>query len=157
MINDFDEAALEREGAGAAHAGQSWQSNPYLRRQNMPLATGETVQLWSRKHDAWQRGFEGQAAVELQTKEALPAEFIAAVVEHRLRGIPQVCMEIARNRYSVVRVELPRSHLRDENGRNWDVDGFVCGGLDSDGCSADFRAAVDAVRDRYDLAGARMR
>lgn len=59
MAAPLDETALEREGARAANQGASWQSNPYLRRENMPEATGESVHDWSRKHDAWQRGFEG--------------------------------------------------------------------------------------------------
>ena len=59
-MNPFDESTLEREGARAAQAGRGWQSNPYLRRENMPQATGETLREWSRKHDAWQRGFEGR-------------------------------------------------------------------------------------------------
>jgi len=53
-----EDSVLEREGALAASRGRSWQANPYLRRDLMPVATGESLHLWARKHDAWQRGFE---------------------------------------------------------------------------------------------------
>ena len=46
-------------GAQAAAAGQPWHSNPYLRQDHAPRVTGESVCEWARKHDAWQRGFEG--------------------------------------------------------------------------------------------------
>jgi len=55
------EAACEREGVYAASRGRNWQSNPYLRREQMPVATGESLVAWVRKHDAWQRGFESVA------------------------------------------------------------------------------------------------
>lgn len=52
------DGALATCGAQAAAAGQPWHSNPYLRRDHAPRATGESVNEWARKHDAWQRGFE---------------------------------------------------------------------------------------------------
>ena len=58
MRNLLSDEALEREGEFAAARGRSWQSNPYLRREQMPLATGESLGAWARKHDAWQGGFE---------------------------------------------------------------------------------------------------
>jgi hypothetical protein len=152
MKNPFEESVLEQDGARAAQDGRSWQCNPYLRRENMPQATGETLQEWSRKHDAWQRGFEGRAAAVLQTKEALPAEVLVTVIASRLRDLPAVREELARDRYCVVRVELPRAHPRDHHGRNWDVDSFECGNVDPGSCETAFRAEVDQVRDRYDLA-----
>jgi hypothetical protein len=59
MKAPLDEPDLERDGERAARAARPWHSNPYLDRENMPGATGETLREWSRKHDAWQRGFEG--------------------------------------------------------------------------------------------------
>jgi hypothetical protein len=53
------ERQIERSGAEAAAQGLGWQANPYLRPENMPVATGESLAEWCRKHDAWQRGFEG--------------------------------------------------------------------------------------------------
>lgn len=51
-------ASIEQSGANASQARHSWQANPYLRRENMPSQTGESFHDWSRKHDAWQSGFE---------------------------------------------------------------------------------------------------
>lgn len=152
MKSPFGETVLEQEGARAAQAGRSWQSNPYLRRENMPQATGETLREWSCKHDAWQRGFEAQAPVVQQTKEVLTAELIASIIEHRIGAFPPVREELARDRYCLVRVELPRAHARDDKGRNWNVGGFACGTVDPASCRTDFRAEVDRIRDRYDLA-----
>jgi hypothetical protein len=152
MKNPFDETTLEQEGARAAQAGRSWHTNPYLRRENMPQATGQTPREWARKHDAWQRGFEGRAATVPETKEVLSAQSIAAILEHRLGSLPLIRAELVRRRYCVVRIELPRAHPRDELGRNWDVDSFACGDVDIGRCEAGFRAEVDQVRDRYDLA-----
>ena len=65
MRNLLSDEALEREGEFAAARGRSWQSNPYLRREQMPVATGESLSTWARKHDAWQRGFErGRVAAD---------------------------------------------------------------------------------------------
>jgi hypothetical protein len=55
----FRESALERESAQAAARGQHWRSNPFLLKDNMPQASGESLGDWPRRHDAWQRGFEG--------------------------------------------------------------------------------------------------
>lgn len=65
MRDSLSERHLEREGEFAAARGRSWQSNPYLRREQMPVATGESLSAWARKHDAWQRGFErGRVAAD---------------------------------------------------------------------------------------------
>jgi hypothetical protein len=53
-----EQARIESDGARAAAAGRDWRANPYLRRENMPAATGESLHDWSDRHDAWQRGFE---------------------------------------------------------------------------------------------------
>jgi hypothetical protein len=53
------DSVLAACGAQAAAAGLPWYSNPYLRQDHAPRATGESVCEWARKHDAWQRGFEG--------------------------------------------------------------------------------------------------
>ncbi|NML16479.1 CrpP-related protein [Azohydromonas caseinilytica] len=58
-MEPFGESALEREGARAAAHGADWRANPFLQRNNMPQASGESLADWSRRHDAWQRGFEG--------------------------------------------------------------------------------------------------
>lgn len=57
-----DEHNIERDGERAAREHHPWYSNPFLQRENMPMATGETLREWSRKHDAWQRGFEAHGS-----------------------------------------------------------------------------------------------
>jgi len=54
------DAWLELEGIRAARSGLTWKANPYLHRDNMPAASGDSLKEWARKHDAWQRGFERQ-------------------------------------------------------------------------------------------------
>ncbi|WKB55430.1 CrpP-related protein [Eleftheria terrae] len=153
MKPPFDESNLERDGARAAQADHSWRANPFLQRENMPGATGETLREWSRKHDAWQRGYEGHDADSPSTpKEALPSELLADVVEDRLRTVPRI-REALQQGFATLRVALPQPHARDAAGRNWDLEGFECGTLQADDCDAEFRSVVDALRDRYDLAG----
>lgn len=60
MTIPIDEEELEREGRTAAAAGQDWRTNPFLRRDRMPMTTRESVGEWARKRDAWQRGYEGE-------------------------------------------------------------------------------------------------
>lgn len=55
-----EEACWAEEGARAARRGLRWDANPFLRRENMPAATGDSPPQWARKHDAWQRGFDGE-------------------------------------------------------------------------------------------------
>lgn len=149
-----DEAGLEREGERAATTGRSWHSNPYLRKENMPGATGESLREWSRKHDAWQRGFEGSTPQPCGgvAKEELAADLLADLLQRRIREMASVRLELQRNRWSNVRVGPPRRCERDAEGRNWDVHSFECGALDESACPAEFRALVDELRDRYDLA-----
>ena len=55
-----EQAELERQGAKAATRGDAAAANPMLLVQNMPAATGETLQEWSRRYDAWRAGYEQQ-------------------------------------------------------------------------------------------------
>jgi hypothetical protein len=55
-----EDASLKRAGARAAAGGLSWQSNPYLVASNMPSATGQSLNDWCQRHDAWQTGFEDE-------------------------------------------------------------------------------------------------
>lgn len=43
MKTSFDEPHVERDGERAARADRPWHSNPFLQRENMPVATGETL------------------------------------------------------------------------------------------------------------------
>ncbi|AKJ31892.1 CrpP-related protein [Caldimonas brevitalea] len=152
MKAPFDESALEREGARAARGGHAWQSNPFLKRENMPAVTGESLREWSRKHDAWQRGFEGYGRrSDADAKEPLSAEPLGQLVEERLRRIPRLQAEM-QGGVDGFRLTLPKPHSRDAEGRNWDIDGFECGSLQEGEWALEIRSAIDELRDRYDLA-----
>ena len=56
-----ERAELQRQGAKAATRGDAAASNPLLLLQNMPAATGETMQEWAVRYDAWRAGYEHQA------------------------------------------------------------------------------------------------
>jgi hypothetical protein len=55
-----EQAELERQGAKAATRGDAAASNPMLLQRNMPGATGETLQEWRLRYDAWRAGYEQQ-------------------------------------------------------------------------------------------------
>jgi hypothetical protein len=55
-----EQAELERQGAKAAVRGDEAGSNPLLQQQNMPASTGEALQEWRRRYDAWRAGYERQ-------------------------------------------------------------------------------------------------
>lgn len=54
-------AAARRSGARAASQGSCWQANPYLLAANMPAATGESIDEWCKRHDAWQAGHQEES------------------------------------------------------------------------------------------------
>jgi hypothetical protein len=149
MNRSSEEDVLRHEGALAAEQGRHWFANPYLRRENMPCATGESPQRWAFKHDAWQRGFDGSGDLD-SGKETLGATMLAEMMERRLRGMPKVRAELARGAF--LRVALPVAQARDAQGRNWDLEGFECGELHVEACVVEFRLAVDLLRDTYDMA-----
>jgi hypothetical protein len=119
----------------------------------MPVATGETLREWSRKHDAWQHGFEGSTYQPSggAAKEELVADMLMNVLQQRVRRMSCVQLEIERHPSCIVRVSPPQRCERDAHGRNWDLASFQCGSLDESACRSDFRAIVDELRDRYDL------
>jgi hypothetical protein len=53
-----ERAELERQGAKAAARGDGPLSNPFLCGPNMPASTGESLQEWASRHDAWQDGYQ---------------------------------------------------------------------------------------------------
>ena len=55
-----EQAELERQGAKAAVRGDEAGSNPLLLQHNMPASTGEDLQEWGRRYDAWRAGYEQQ-------------------------------------------------------------------------------------------------
>jgi hypothetical protein len=49
--------ALQQQGAIAKALGRSQIDNPFLKTENMPAATGELIEIWNAKRDAWQMGY----------------------------------------------------------------------------------------------------
>lgn len=145
-------AWIEQTGSAAAQENRSWQSNPYLRRENMPLQTRESLHEWSCKHDAWQFGFEQDGQAEGTRKQRLDRSALASLVGQRVRWILEMRNELELHPEMTVRLEPPIAHVRDARGRNWDVPGCRCGDIEMSRRDAVFRTAVDELRDRFDLA-----
>lgn len=54
---------IQKDGANARALGRSFLDNPHLRRENMPVATGETIEAWARKERLWNLGWEMENAI----------------------------------------------------------------------------------------------
>lgn len=54
---------IQKQGATARAMDKTFFENPYLKRENLPAATGETVQQWQAKHDAWHLGWHVENAM----------------------------------------------------------------------------------------------
>lgn len=51
---------IQKHGANARSRRESQFDNPYLRADHMPAATGESVEVWNAKHDAWEIGWRAE-------------------------------------------------------------------------------------------------
>lgn len=49
--------SVQQAGANARALGLVELDNPYYKSENIPAATGETIEQWSAKHDAWELGW----------------------------------------------------------------------------------------------------
>ena len=143
------ESDLEHEGALAAAAGRPWYANPFLIPALQPGATPGSWRAWADQRDAWQRGFEARSAAG--GKRALEGALLATLVDRRLRWVPAVREQLARDPWSVLRLSAPQRQERDLLGRNWDLAAFECGPVDETACEATFRTVVDRLRDEFDL------
>ncbi len=54
MIKDKE---IQKAGANARAMGRTFLDNPYLASDKLPAATGEDLDLWKEKHDAWHLGW----------------------------------------------------------------------------------------------------
>lgn len=52
------DCAIQLSGANARARGESRFSNPFYSQQKMPAATGETIDKWNAKAEAWTFGWE---------------------------------------------------------------------------------------------------
>lgn len=153
----FDQSRVEREGARAAAHGASWRANPFLLRDNMPHATGESLADWSGRHDAWQRGFEGYFQLgpdfARRRKEPLSAAVLKALVARRLHWLSaDQRTPAAAHPGTVPRIPVPTEHERDHAGRNWNMELLGSGAGHDVQVEADYRAVVERLRRQYDIA-----
>jgi hypothetical protein len=58
-----ERAELHRQGAKAAARGDDLLSHPLERHANLPAVTGESLDLWLERRDAWLAGFRRQGHV----------------------------------------------------------------------------------------------
>lgn len=59
-MSDDEHASIQLDGAAARAANQSRFENPFLKSENMPAATGETVEEWTAKWRAWGIGWQAE-------------------------------------------------------------------------------------------------
>lgn len=146
------ESALEREGAQAAARGQHWRSNPFLLKDNMPQASGESLGAWSRWHDAWQRGFEGyfQQGPEFarQRQEKLSADLLKTMAGRSLRWLPGLRNFTAKHKRPGLVQGLTSSttHDRDHQGHEWDLEDHERSRAGTTRIDAQLRAIVQRLR-----------
>lgn len=85
-------------------------------------------------------------------KEHLPSDALSVLVLAQLRDVPAINAALADDPGFAVQVGEVRRHDLDARGRTWDIDGFRTGFGHWHQCHAEFRAIVDRLRLRYDLA-----
>lgn len=56
-VNQAEFKAIVAEGSAAFHAGSARSDNPFFKWQKMPVCTGESLESWRMKCDAWIAGF----------------------------------------------------------------------------------------------------
>jgi hypothetical protein len=61
MENDLQE--LQAQGANARALGRSELDNPFLKSAAMPAATGDAVEHWNAKAEAWALGWKIEDAM----------------------------------------------------------------------------------------------
>lgn len=84
-----DALAIWDAGRRAAASGHAWTENPFLRRENMPAETGEALDAWSAKHDAWQSGFESSSpSDEPGASPSAPEALLQRLID-RIRQPPE--------------------------------------------------------------------
>jgi hypothetical protein len=67
-----EKAELSRQGAKSAARGDTPAANPMDAAENTPPATGETVEEWRARRDAWQAGYDQQSEVVERSRPPLP-------------------------------------------------------------------------------------
>jgi hypothetical protein len=65
---------LQKQGANARALGRSVFDNPYLKAENLPVKTGETVEEWSAKNAAWELGWRMEDAMRPSALDGMIAD-----------------------------------------------------------------------------------
>lgn len=55
---------IQKAGATARSFGRSQFDNPYLKTETMPATSGDTIDEWKGKHDAWHLGWSMEDAMQ---------------------------------------------------------------------------------------------
>lgn len=55
---------LQIDGANAYRLGKNEFANPFYRSDQMPAATGETLEEWQSKLAAWELGYKAEKAID---------------------------------------------------------------------------------------------
>lgn len=61
---EVDLKQLSLDGANAYRLGRNELDNPFYKSDAMPLATGETLEVWQQKAEAWTMGFQIEQAID---------------------------------------------------------------------------------------------
>jgi hypothetical protein len=70
--SDREAAELARQGAKSAVRGERPPENPMDHVQNSPPATGESMDEWKTRRDAWQAGYDQQSEVIQKSRPPTP-------------------------------------------------------------------------------------
>ncbi len=62
----LDTRIIIAAGANARGMGRSLLDNPYLHQDRVPMATGESLEVWESRHDAWEAGWLLEDSVRSQ-------------------------------------------------------------------------------------------
>ncbi|WP_234409424.1 serine protease [Ideonella sp. B508-1] len=90
-------AELERQGAKAAVRGEDMASNPMRNSVNQPEATGESLQRWADRRDAWDHGYRSQLT---PAGPPAPTSCDGRVQDEALFGVTRVLTFQGRNSLS---------------------------------------------------------
>lgn len=61
---EADLQQLSLDGANAYRLGRNELDNPFYKSEAMPLATGESLETWQAKLQAWELGFKTEKAID---------------------------------------------------------------------------------------------
>ncbi len=105
---------------------------------------------WGSLHDAWQDATD--ACVGVPGNEPVPLAVLIAVAEHCVRAIPALGDALEHDPSLRRRIDALQPHVRDAQGRDWNIPVLACDTPPRANYESDFRRVVDVLRDQSDLA-----